>query len=142
MSIEVEKKSDKNFKTQIMKAFNEQFVEFIDDILRIFPNDPDIVLAKNSIVFFRKSNPKILIDVWYRYVTLKYKDIILDGDLSFFIDKKYDDDLINLSEWATQIMDVINRLKGPLKNMDETNQKKSMKYCQNLLNLSLIYWEE
>jgi hypothetical protein len=132
---------ESQIKSQLLKTFNDQFMQFVEDIISVFPKDPDILLAKNAFLFFRKTNPKMLIDIWYRYVVKKYKNIIEKGDISFFIEKDYGDDLANLSDWSKKSLEAINRLRDPVKNMDSENQSKSMKYCQNLTTLCLHYWE-
>jgi len=134
--------TDSSIKTQILKTFNDQFMQFVEDIIKVFPNDPDITLAKNAFIFFRKTNPKILIDIWYKYVAKKYQDVILKGDISFFLEKDYGDDLENLNDWSKKSLEAINRLRDPVKNMNPENQSKSMKYCQNLTTLCIHYWEK
>jgi len=134
--------TDSSIKTQILKTFNDQFMQFVEDIIKVFPNDPDITLAKNAFIFFRKTNPKILIDIWYKYVAKKYQDVILKGDISFFLEKDYGDDLENLNDWSKKSLEAINRLRDPVKNMNHENQSKSMKYCQNLTTLCIHYWEK
>ena len=44
--------------SNIMKIFNEQMMDFINDIINVFPNNPELVTAKNSILLLKKSNPK------------------------------------------------------------------------------------
>ena len=46
---------DSQFKTQILKTFNDQFMQFVEDIISVFPKDPDLTLAKNAFAFFRMS---------------------------------------------------------------------------------------
>jgi hypothetical protein len=128
-------------KSQILKTFNDQFMQFVEDVILVFPKDPDLILAKNAFIFFRKANPKVLIDVWQRYVVIKYKKVIEEGDASFFIEKDYDNDVVNLSEWSSKTLEAINRLKDPVKNMTVDDQAKCMKYVQNLAILSSHYWE-
>ena len=43
--------------SSILSAFNDHFIEFVNDIQNVFPTDPDILTAKNSIALIRKSNP-------------------------------------------------------------------------------------
>jgi hypothetical protein len=134
-------KMTSQMKSQFLKTFNDQFMQFVEDVILVFPKDPDLILAKNAFIFFRKLNPKVLIDVWYRYVVMKYKKVIEEGDASFFIEKDYNNDVVNLSEWSSKTLEAINRLRGPLKNMNQEEQKKCMKYVQNLAVLSAHYWE-
>jgi hypothetical protein len=133
--------NDNQLKMQLLKTFNDQFMQFTDDIITVFPDDADLRLAKNAFIFFRKANPKVLIDIWHRYVSLKYKDIIQAGDVSFFLEKDYNDDFVYLNEWSARTLEGVNRLRAPLKNMNLENQEKAMKYCQNLTSLSLLYWK-
>ena len=130
-----------SMKSQVLKTFNDQFMQFVEDVITVFPKDPDLILAKNAFIFFRKTNPKVLIDVWHRYVVLKYKKVIEEGNASFFIEKDYNNDVVNLSEWSSKTLEAINRLKEPVKNMTVEDQTKCMKYVKNLAILSTHYWE-
>ena len=79
--------------------------------------------------------------MWYRYVVIKYRDVISRGDSSFFIEKDYDNDVVNLSEWSSKTLDAINKMKVPMRNMDPKDQGMCMKYVQNLATLATHYWE-
>jgi accessory colonization factor AcfC len=50
--------------SNILTAFNDHFVEFISDIQTVFPDDHDILMAKNSLIAIRKANPKMIIKIW------------------------------------------------------------------------------
>jgi len=113
-------------------------MEFVEDIIRIFPNDVDILSAKNSFSLIRKANPKLIIKIWKRYVVDKYSDQIDAGDISFFINKDYGEDLTKAPN-SEQIIDAINRLRNPIKMMNPDEQTKTMKYIQNLKKLSEMY---
>jgi accessory colonization factor AcfC len=123
--------------TNILGAFNDHFVEFISDIQLVFPDDVDLLTAKNSLIMIRKANPKIIIKIWKSHIVDKYGKQIEDGDLTFFMDKDYSNDISG----NEKIMEGINRLREPIKNMTKENQDKSMKYIQNLTKLCLIYHE-
>jgi len=122
----------------ILKAFNNQFIEFIEDIQRVFPNDVDILTAKNSAMSIKSVNPKLIIKIWNEYITKKYSNQIESGDISFFITKDYAQDLINNSN-SNKITDIINRLREPIKQMNTNEQQNIMKYIQNLTKLTLLY---
>ena len=119
----------------ILTAFNDHFVEFISDIQRVFPNDADILTAKNSIIAIRKANPKMIVKIWNTFIVGKYKSQIEQGDISFFINKDYSQDVAN-SQNSDKIMEAINRLRGPISQMTDEDQSKTMKYIQNLTKLS------
>jgi hypothetical protein len=122
----------------ILTAFNDHFMEFVNDIIRVFPDDADILTAKNSFTLIRKANPKMIIKIWHKYVVEKYEEIIDSGDISFFIAKDYKDDLTS-AENSEKITEAIDRLRNPIKMMTPEEQQKVMKYIQNLKKLSAMY---
>jgi accessory colonization factor AcfC len=122
----------------ILNAFNDHFMEFVSDIINVFPDNIDLLSAKNSFVLIRKANPKLIVKIWKSYVVDKYGVEIDLGNISFFIDKDYANDLTN-AENSDKIIEAINRLRNPVKMMSEESQKKSMKYIQNLKKLCIFY---
>ena len=89
--------------TNLLTIFNDHFVEFITDIHNVFPEDPDILTAKNALISIRKANPRLIVKIWIKYVADPYHDRILAGDLNFFIEKDYAGDLTR-SNHTDQIM--------------------------------------
>lgn len=122
----------------LQKAFNDHFDEFINDIVTLFPANIDIRSAKTSLQMLRKANPKILIGVWNKYISSKYSKQIEAGDISFFVDNDYTEDLSKLDN-STQIMSAFDKLKGPIKEMGDENREKTMKYIQNLKKICDLY---
>ena len=124
--------------TNILAAFNDHFMEFVSDIINVFPNNTDILAAKNSFSLIRKANPKLIIKIWKSYVVDKYSDEIDGGDIGFFIDKDYSADLSS-AENSDKIIEAINRLRNPVKMMTSDDRNKSMKYIQNLKKICIMY---
>ena len=123
--------------TNLVTVFNDHFSEFVNDIQSVFPDDIDILTAKNSLLAIRKANPKLLVRIWIKYVYNPYKDQIDNGDINFFLTKDYATDLTR-SDNSEKIMEAIDRLRNPIKNMNPENQAKTMKYIQNLSKLSVM----
>ena len=123
--------------TNLVTVFNDHFAEFVSDIQSVFPDDPDILTAKNSLLAIRKANPKLLVKIWIKYVYSPYKGQIDNGDINFFLTKDYAGDLTR-SDNSEKIMEAIDRLRNPIKNMNPENQAKTMKYIQNLSKLSVM----
>ena len=121
----------------LTKVFNDHFGEFVNDIQQVFPDDPDLLTAKNSLTMIRKANPRMLVKIWTTYIVTPYKKQIEAGDLSFFIDKDYSED-VNTSGNSEKIMEAIDRLREPVKQMSSENKDKTLKYIQNLTRLSLM----
>jgi hypothetical protein len=125
----------------LLTAFNDHFMEFVNDIHEVFPNDVDILSAKNSFSMVRKMNPKLLIKSWDSLVVGKYQSAIEAGDLSFFMNKDYTRDLQDVpnNPNAERIVSAIDRLRTPIKSMSLDNQAKIIKYIQNLTKISNLY---
>ena len=123
--------------TSILTVFNDHFIEFVTDIHNVFPEDPDILTAKNALVAVRKANPKMIVKIWNAYIVGKYKSEIEAGNLGFFINKDYSQDVASAAN-SDKIMESINRLREPIKQMSSENQDKVMKYIQNLTKLSAL----
>jgi len=125
-------------KSSILTAFNDHFVEFINDIVNVFPENTDVITGKNSLILMRKANPSMLIKIWDKNIVSKYSKIIEAGDLSFFMEKDYNDDFSKAGN-ANTIMEAIDRIREPVKRMTPEDQAKTMKYVQNLSKLSTLY---
>jgi selenocysteine-specific translation elongation factor len=122
----------------ILTAFNDHFVEFITDVQNVFPENADVLTAKNSLLMIRKANPKMIIKIWKIHIVDKYRSKIENGDISFFLEKDYSSDL-SILESSDKIMEGINRLREPIKQMAPENREKTMKYIQNLTKLCILY---
>ena len=119
----------------ILTAFNDHFTEFVSDIQTVFPEDPDILTAKNALLTIRKANPKMIVKIWNTFIVGKYKGEIEAGNLEFFINKDYSGD-VSTAQHSDKIMESIDRLREPIKQMTPEEQAKTMKYIQNLTKLS------
>lgn len=123
--------------TNLVTVFNNHFEEFLNDIQNVFPDDIDILAAKNGITAIKKANPKLLVKIWTLHVVNPYKAEIESGDINFFIEKDYTNDISNADK-SSKIMESIDRLRGPVKQMGQENRAKVMKYIQNLAKLSAL----
>ena len=124
--------------SHILKTFNDHFIEFIEDIIKVFPENSDLVAIKNSFINFRKLNPKLVLGVFRTYVIDKYSGEIDSKNIDFFINKNYETDLKDNSS-SSMIIEKIDKLRDPVREMSEDNQQKVLKYLQNLKKLCLLY---
>ncbi len=125
-------------KSTVLRAFNTHMVEFLDDIISIIPGNVGLVATKNSFEMYKKANPTLLIKIWYSYVYMPYAEIIEKGDLDFFINKDYSEDLSYLQN-SKSILNAIDTLREQIKEMSETNRNHSLEYIRNLCKLSNMY---
>lgn len=123
-------------KSIVMKAFLNQFTEFVEDIQGVFPDNADIDSAKTTLFIIKKTNPMILMNAWTTYIVEPYDDQIENGDIGFFLDKDYARDLEHM---GNAVMQKVDTLRGPIRDMGTDNQTKSMKYIQNLSKLAKLH---
>jgi hypothetical protein len=126
-------------KTTILKSFNNLFFGFLDEIIHILPENQEVPAARNSFDTIRRANPTSIAKAWYLFVYKPYETVIETGNISFFFDKDYSGDLQTLSN-ASRIMEIIDKIRDPIKNMGPENLAHSTKYIQNLCKLSSIYY--
>ena len=124
---------------EIQKAFNKHFGEFVDDIANYFSDNIEIQTAANALRTIRKANPKVIITVWKSSILDIYESKIEAGDIDFFVTKEYNDDVAGM-EGNDDVLKVIDKIRGPIQNMPESEQQKAMKYVQNLTKLCKVYY--
>ena len=134
--------SDKKF---IQKAFIKHLKEFYDDLIILYPDNLELKTGRTWIKSLEFMNPSFIPKGWHSWVTTPYGVDILKGDLNsmlkknftkdfknYFGDKKSSQELNAYDDWTLEI-------KKQIQQMDENNQRKSLKYLQNLCKLSNIY---
>lgn len=127
-------------KSTVLKGFNNYLFEFLDDIIHIFPEKKDIQDAKQALTLLKQANPVILIRCWNKYITSKYSDVIHNGNIDFFFNKDYKDDVQNMAN-PDKVIEVIDTLREPVSQLSDKSKDMAMKYIQNLSKLSSIYYQ-
>lgn len=127
-------------KSTVLKAFGTHFFEFMDDLVKIFPENRDIRDAKTAFDLIRKGNPAILPKTWHAYVYVPYNTQIEGGDLDYFLNKDYSQDLANLAN-ADDVGRSIDKLRAPLRELSTDSKDSALKYVQNLNKLANLYMQ-
>jgi len=125
-------------KSTVLKTFNIQFFSFLDDLLNVFPDKDDIKIGKKSFETIKRANPTIIIKIWFSHIYTVYRESIDTGDIEYFINKDYQNDLQNLANNG-EVMRIINTLREPIGQMDGANKEHTIKYLQVLSKLSQLY---
>jgi hypothetical protein len=86
----------------------------------------------------KKTNPALVIKIWNSYISSKYETEINNNNINFFIEKDYKKDLIYVNS-SDDIINNIDKLREPIRNMSKENQEKSLSYIKNLCILSKLY---
>jgi len=124
----------------LLKLFNSHLLEFLDDVISIFPNNLDLKTGKTFIEGIKKVNPKKLIEIWKYNIVDIYDDEIQSGDHNFFLNKDYKNDLP--ADHDTKLVKTIEDVKYLLKNTSIKNRNKAIKYVQNLTKMSKMYFNK
>ena len=124
--------------TNFVKVFNNHLVEFLDDVITIFPDNTDIQTGRTFIIGIKKVNPKKILDIWKRFVNDVYQKEIGEGNMDFFLTKDYTQDL----QYTTgNVIGIINNIKVQLRDTSKENQEKALKYVQNLCKICNLYYQ-
>lgn len=127
-------------KSRILKTFNDHFKELLDDILRVFPNDNDLIACRAALINMRKMNPKIIITAFTDTVVGPYREEIEKNDLTFFIEKDYNNDIIFSQEkLGNQVLQKIDMIRNPVRKMGKQDKENVIKYLNNLSKLCDLY---
>lgn len=126
--------------SNVLRVFNDHLIDFFDDLASTFNDDIDLLTARNCISNYRKINPKSIIMAWKWYVSDRYRNEILEGKLHFFLNKDYKSDIVDASfNNIEEMMDIVEKIRDYVKRLSKKDQKKALKYLQNLIKLSDMY---
>lgn len=125
-------------KGTVYKGFNTLLFDFLDDLYTLYPESKEIAQAKKTFSIFKTANPTILIKTWHSKIYIMYQKEIDKGDISFFFDKDYSSDLQNVTG-SDEIINMIENIRQPLKEMDTTNKTHCSNYIIKLSKLSCLY---
>ena len=118
-----------------LNAFNNHFEELLEDITRVFPEDQQILAAVSGLKKLRKSNPKLIMNIFKSHIKIPYEVEIQKGNLKYFLQKDYVKDIEGDWDLSKKILSKIDDIKEPINNMAKEDQDKVVKYLQNLCKL-------
>ena len=123
----------------ILKTFNLQLKKFFVFVDEIIPGNEDIETLNTVISLLVKCNPKKIIYLWAYYIAGPYLSIIEKGDFTYFEKKDYSEDVKDLKDNASYVLECYNKIKNKISNLDEIYKKEAMNYIQILTKLSLKF---
>jgi len=125
-------------KKKLIHLFIKHFNEFIEDIESVFPEDREIAVLKDFLELYSMVNKTALIYIWNSYVSIPYRREIEAKNFDFFIDKDWDHDL-RYTNQKDAISNKLSHIKNCVRNMEDINKLKSLKYVENLIKISDLY---
>jgi hypothetical protein len=129
-------------RSTLIRAFNDHLFEFLDDILKLLPGNRSMMTAIRSFQTVITFNKSVIIKCWHKYVYKKYADVIENGDITFFFEKDYNEDLTNLKN-PDKVIEIIDSIRTPIKEICENpiNIEYVVTYTKNLSRLSVAFME-
>ena len=122
-----------------IKAFNNQIVNFTNNLSIRFPNNVNFKLALTTIETMANYNPKKNADMFILYV-YGYKDMIMSKDEVKLLETNYvTNHQLEKEDGAFNIMD---SLKNCWSELNSTEKDNLWKYLQVLIKLSEKYISE
>ena len=118
----------------LMGAFVSQFRELCEDLNRVFPEDVDVRGATTAFQTLLTANPKLVLNVYHMHVTLPYQDAFFAGNLAFFLEKDYTDDIRLTNSGA--ILRKIDALRVPIARLSPECHDSVLKYFSNMCKLT------
>jgi len=126
----------------ILKSFLNHLMEFVSEVIILYPNNINLKTGKTFLEMLRKANPKKVIVCWNDSVLKLYENDIQEDNFDFFEKKDYEKDLIR-NGWGEQIasiLKIIDEIKEEIKQESEDNKNKALKYMINLNKLCKLYF--
>jgi len=117
-------------KTVLMTALFEQLTNFTNELIEMYPNDPDFPLFLNTVKLAKMTNPSMVVKNIYD-ATNPFSEKILSKDEGFFMQYSF-------SEFEKEVgdMNVFGKLKKYIESMTPKSKDGVWSYIQNIYKLS------
>ena len=129
----------------VFKNFNETYFNFLKFIKQNMNNDIKFNSFYNKNLIIKQTNIKLFIKTWNNRITKNYYDQIMIQDFDFFLNKKYDQDVLNdntSGESPTLMLKYICDFKNTFPTLQEEIKNEFIYYMVNLTQLSFLYFKE
>lgn len=138
----VNEEEEKAKKKEILKLFNSQLIEFIEDVKILFPNKNKISALILGFKTFMKIRKEDFIESWRDWVICKFNDKIMKKDYSFFEPHVVTEEEKKLFKWdiSLKFIEAIELLKSIIIKNDEKNKEHTMGYIYNLNMLCIHFY--
>jgi hypothetical protein len=117
----------------IVNAFNKTFDNFLNDLIAVFPEDPDFRMYKNAVNVLKNVNERKSFSLFMQH-SPRYRPYILNRDDAFFLDQSYDE----LAE-GNNISELVSKLKGLWSQLSQENRNTVWKYMETFITLQDKY---
>lgn len=130
--------------TSLPATFNQQLSALFKLIQDNLPGNEEISKAAAYMDNLRRTNPRISIFMWKKFVAIPYGNEIRAGNIEFFLTKDYESDLSAITAITERdkqkIVDVINNgIRAPMRELYASRAEEICMRMQTLVNLADAY---
>jgi hypothetical protein len=119
--------------------FNKEYFEFLNFIKgHIEDTSFKTFYRKNQIM--KETNPKMFIRTWFNRIGSKYHEQVMQQDISFFLNKNYEDDVLDSGE-SNMLLKYINKFKESYETLDDSVKETFLKHIISLTDQSFVYYK-
>ena len=116
-----------------LDAFYDQYEDFLQQMLQVFPSDPDWPLYIAGLAIFRRTNPLLVVKKTWKHVS-RFEDVIKRRDEAFFLERDYSD----ITEGEEPLEQTVAKLKGMWAQMSTHNRNVVWDYINNITHLAKV----
>lgn len=113
-----------------MDAFFTQFHEFMGQLIKVFPEDPDFTVYDSGVMMLQRVNPGLVIAEFIKHVT-PFEEVIRAKNSDFFIQTE-----IFIFDPENTMEQVIQKLKAYWVGLSDSNKESIWNYIILLLDIS------
>jgi hypothetical protein len=114
-----------------LSAFNSQLIKFFEDLSETFPEEKEIRAALEGLQFARKSNPRLILDMFYEHIARDLRTAILEEN----VDKIIEFGRLKISQQFNEIMPALSIFDKHWATLSDANRNIIWKYLKVLIVL-------
>ena len=120
-----------------LSAFTNQLQNLINNLYKMYPNDPDIIFSKTTVGFIKRTNPRKLSEIFNKYVK-QYESQIMSKDEEFLMNNNFTegDNIEIINQKIDYAESIIANLRKYWSSMDDDSKENIWKYLQVLIILN------
>jgi len=115
-----------------LDAFFNQYEDFLTQLKKVFPDDPDWKLYLSGLAIFRRTNPTMIVQKTWEFVS-RFEDMIEKRDETFFMERDYSD----VSE-GEPIEQTVQKLKTMWSTLSFENKQIVWEFVGNITKLAKV----
>jgi len=125
----------------LAKVFCEHLYDFYNELIILYPKNNELKAGRTIVETFKNYNPKKLLESWRLLILIPYEKQVLAGNLDFFLNHNFQTEIQNGKYSKKESEDWMEEIKILVRNMEEENLQKSVKYFQNLTKICKLYYK-